>query len=121
MTYKPLGQVATLTKPNGVVITYSYEDRELLSQRVYTQGMVVLGTDTFTYYPNHLLKTAHGGLYGTDIDRSTLATDYDGANRLDPRAGEHRRGAQIAQLPVHARFARQPIDLSGRDGRRPDL
>ena len=31
---------------------------------------------------NRLLKTAHGGLYNTDLDRSTLATDYDMANRL---------------------------------------
>ena len=82
VTYKPLGQVATLTKPNGILIEYSYEDRELLSQRVYKQGMVVLGTDTCTYHPNRLLKTAHGGLYNTDLDRSTLAADYDLANRV---------------------------------------
>ena len=82
VTYKPLGQVATLTKPNGIVITYSYEDRELLSSRVYTSGMTTLGTDTFTYHPNRLLATAHGGLYTTDIDRSTLNTSYDMANRL---------------------------------------
>jgi len=85
-TYKPLGQVATLTKPAGggtsIVITYSYEDRELLSQRLYTQGMTTLGTDTFTYHPNRLLKTANGGLYTTLVDRSVLNTSYDMANRL---------------------------------------
>ena len=44
--------------------------------------MTTLGTDTFTYHPNRLLATAHGGLYTTDIDRSTLNTSYDMANRL---------------------------------------
>ncbi len=53
-----------------------------LSQRVYTQGMTTLGTDTFTYHPNRLLKTANGGLYTTVVDRSVLNTSYDLANRL---------------------------------------
>ncbi len=78
--------MATLTKPDGggtsIVISYSYEDRELLSQRVYSQGMTTLGTDTFTYHPNHLLAMANGGLYTTVVDRSVLNTSYDMANRL---------------------------------------
>ena len=87
--------MATLTKPNGIVIEYSYENRELLSQRVYKQGMVVLGTDTFTYYPNLLLKTAHGGLYNTDLDRSTLATDY----APTPSPGNHLDGHRCEVNP----------------------
>src|SRR5690606_30826933 len=81
-TYTPLGQVETLTKPNGIVIEYTYNDRELLAQREYRQGMMVLGADTFTYHPNRLLSTAHGGLYNTDLDRADIDEDYDQANRL---------------------------------------
>lgn len=81
-TYTPLGQVETLTKPNGIDIEYAYNDVEQLSSRTYNDGMVVLGTDTFTYHPNRLLATAHGGLYNTDLDRSNINNDYDDANRL---------------------------------------
>jgi hypothetical protein len=66
-----------------VTIEYTYENRELLASRIYkAPGGAVLGTDTFTYHPNRLLSTAHGGLYNTDVDRSNLNADYDMANRL---------------------------------------
>jgi RHS repeat-associated protein len=79
MTYKPLGQIATLTKPSGVIVTYSYEPRELLSSRVYG-GTAPSATDSFTYYPNQLLSGGTAGLYNMCVSRGTAS--YDAANRL---------------------------------------
>jgi YD repeat-containing protein len=78
------GEVSKVTKPNGVTIGYTYEDREMLATRIYkdAQGQQIGQPDTFTYHPNRLLSTAHGGLYNTDVDRSNLNADYDMANRL---------------------------------------
>ena len=75
----------------------------MLSSRVYKQGMVCLGTDTFTYHKNRLLKQADGGLHTTVVDRSTLNTSYDMANRLIEEK-ENIGGAQDAQLSVHDRI-----------------
>jgi len=80
--YFPLGQLKQLIKPNQVSINYDYDNLERLSSRKYQRGRVKLGTDTFTYHANGLLKKAVGGLYNTTVDRSNLADDYDGANRL---------------------------------------
>src|SRR5215213_4193414 len=80
--YFPLGQLKQLTKPNQVSIDYDYDNLERLSSRKYEAGRIKLGTDTFTYHANSLLKKAVGGLYNTTVERSNLATDYDGANRL---------------------------------------
>ena len=65
-----------------MTINYAYDNLERLSSRQYLGGRVKLGTDTFTYHDNGLLKKAVGGLYNTTVDRSNLQTDYDGANRL---------------------------------------
>lgn len=80
--YFPLGQLEQVIKPNQVIINYAYDKLERLSSRQYLGGRVKLGTDTFTYHANGLLKKAVGGLYNTTVDRSNLAKDYDGANRL---------------------------------------
>ena len=80
--YFPLGQLKRVTKPNGIIINYTYDNLERLSTRKYLAGVASLGTDTFTYHANGLLKRTVGGLYQTAVDRSNLAADYDGANRL---------------------------------------
>ena len=80
--YFPLGQLKQLTKPNQVIINYAYDNLERLSSRKYLAGRTKLGADTFDYHANGLLKKAVGGLYNTTVDRSKLAPDYDGANRL---------------------------------------
>ena len=81
MTYMPLGQIASLSKPNGVNIAYGYEHRELLASRTYAQGSGTLGTDTFAYLPNHLLSGGTSGLYNMmSVSRGTAG--YDPANRL---------------------------------------
>jgi RHS repeat-associated protein len=80
--YFPLGQLKRLTKPNGIIINYTYDNLERLKTRKYLAGTANRGTDTFTYHANGLLKKAVSGLYATTVDRSKLAADYDGANRL---------------------------------------
>ena len=84
MAYTPLGQLQALTKPTSATITYSYEPRELLSSRVYG-GTAPSATDSFTYYPNHLLSGGTGGIYNMVVSRGTaggIGAWYDGANRL---------------------------------------
>lgn len=80
--YFPLGQLKRLIKPNGVIIDYAYDQLERLSSRKYSGGLQKVGVDIFTYHANGLLKSAVGGIYQTVVDRSNLATAYDGANRL---------------------------------------
>ncbi len=60
--------------------------------------MTPLGTDTFTYHPNRLLKTANGGLYTTVVDRSVLNTSYDMANRLIQEQEKIDAGAGLKTL-----------------------
>jgi RHS repeat-associated protein len=70
-TYNPYGQPLTITDPNGVVTTLTYDTRQRLTSRS-TAGE----TTSFSYYPTGLLKTV------TLPDSSTLTYTYDGAHRL---------------------------------------
>ena len=84
MSYTPLGQLQVLTKPTSATITYSYEPRELLASRAYG-GTAASATDSFAYYPNHLLSGGSGGIYNMNVSRGTaggIGAWYDGANRL---------------------------------------
>ena len=84
MSYTPLGQLNVLTKPSSATLTYSYEPRELLASRAYG-GTATSATDSFTYYPNHLLSGGSGGIYNMNVSRGTaggIGAWYDGANRL---------------------------------------
>jgi RHS repeat-associated protein len=76
--YWPMGQLKRISKPGGVIIIDSYDNLERLASRAYSTG----AADIFTYHANGLLKTAVSGLYNNVVDRSDLAQDYDGANRL---------------------------------------
>lgn len=70
-TYNAYGQPLTITDPNGVVTTLTYD----LRQRVKSREV---GTETtsYIYYPTGLLETV------TLPDSSTVQYTYDGAHRL---------------------------------------
>ena len=70
-TYNAYGQPLTITDPNGVVTTLTYDARERITSRQ-------VGTETtaFSYYPTGLLNTV------TLPDSSTLTYTYDDAHRL---------------------------------------
>jgi RHS repeat-associated protein len=70
-TYNAYGQPLTITDPNGVVTTVSYDAR----QRLTSSGV---GTEitSYSYWPIGLLKTV------TLPDSSTISYSYDGAHRL---------------------------------------
>jgi RHS repeat-associated protein len=70
-TYNAYGQPLTITDPNGVVTTLTYNAR----QRI-TSSQVGTETTSYSYYPTELLKTV------TTPDSSTLQYTYDGAHRL---------------------------------------
>jgi RHS repeat-associated protein len=80
-TYNASAQPLTITDPNGVVTTLSYDSRQRLSSR--TTG----GEQTaFAYWPTGLLKKV------TLPDGSFLTYTYDAAHRLtgiDDAAGNH--------------------------------
>jgi YD repeat-containing protein len=70
-TYNAHGQPLTITDPNGVLTTLSYDGRQRLVS-LSTGGETI----TFSYYPTGLLKTL------TSPDNSSLTYTYDGAHRL---------------------------------------
>jgi RHS repeat-associated protein len=70
-TYNAYGQPLTITDPNGIVTTLTYNTRQRLTSRS-TAGE----TTSFSYYPTGLLQTV------TLPDNSTLTYTYDGAHRL---------------------------------------
>ncbi len=70
-TYDAHGQPLSITDPNGVVTTLTYDLRQrLLSRQIGTE------TTSYAYYPTGLLKTV------TLPDSSTVSYSYDGAHRL---------------------------------------
>jgi YD repeat-containing protein len=70
-SYNAYGQPLTITDPNGVVTTLTYDARErLTSKQVGTE------TTSFSYWPIGLVKLV------TLPDSSTLQFTYDGAHRL---------------------------------------
>jgi YD repeat-containing protein len=73
-TYNAHGQPLTMTDPNGVVTTLTYDLRQRLTSR--TVGTEVT---TFEYWPTGLLKKA------TLPDGSYLSYTYDAAHRLHAR------------------------------------
>jgi RHS repeat-associated protein len=70
-TYNAHGQPLTITDPNGVVTTLTYDARTRLTSR-----QVGTETTTFSYYPTGLLKQV------TLPDSSYIVYTYDGAHRL---------------------------------------
>jgi RHS repeat-associated protein len=70
-SYNAHGQPLTITDPNGVVTTLTYDLRRRLTSR-RTSGE----TTSFAYYPTGLLQTV------TLPDGSFLSYTYDGAHRL---------------------------------------
>jgi RHS repeat-associated protein len=70
-TYNAYGQPLTITDPNGVVTTLTYDARQRVKSRE-------IGTETteYSYYPTGLLETV------TLPDSSTITYAYDGAHRL---------------------------------------
>jgi RHS repeat-associated protein len=70
-TYNAHGRPLTITDPNGVVITLTYDARlRLTSRHVGTEATA------FSYYPTGLLQRV------TQADSSYLQYTYDGAHRL---------------------------------------
>ena len=70
-TYNAHGQPLTITDPNGVVTTLTYDARQRVTSRK-------VGTETtgYSYYPTGLLSTV------TLPDGATLQNTYDAAHRL---------------------------------------
>jgi RHS repeat-associated protein len=70
-TYNAYGQPLTITDPNGVVATLTYDARERI-----TSSQIGTETTSYTYWPIGLLKLV------TLPDSSTILFTYDGAHRL---------------------------------------
>jgi len=70
-TYNANGQPLTITDPNGVVTTLTYDGRQRLTSR-----QVGSETTSFSYHPTGLLKKV------TLPDSSYIQYSYDGAHRL---------------------------------------
>jgi YD repeat-containing protein len=70
-TYNAHGQPLTISDPDGVVTTITYDARQRVTSR-----SIAGETTSYAYYPTGLLKTV------TLPDSSTLTYTYDAAHRL---------------------------------------
>jgi RHS repeat-associated protein len=70
-TYNAYGQPLTITDPNGVLTTLSYDARQRL-----TSSKTATETTSFAYYPTGLMRTL------SQPDSSNIQFTYDGAHRL---------------------------------------
>jgi RHS repeat-associated protein len=70
-TYNAYGQPLTITDPNGVVTTLTYDARDRI-----TSSEIGTETTSYSYWPTGLLKLV------TLPDSSTIQYTYDGAHRL---------------------------------------
>jgi RHS repeat-associated protein len=75
-TYNAYGQPLTITDPNGVVSTLTYDARERLKSLQVGTGLAAAETTGYSYYPTGLLDTV------TLPDSTVMTYGYDGAHRL---------------------------------------
>jgi RHS repeat-associated protein len=101
-TYNAHGQPLTVTDPNGVVTTLTYDLRQRLKSRSVANETVV-----FDYWPTGLLKTV------TQPDGSFLLYTYDAAHRL--KEIEDRQGNRVEYVldAMGNRTAENTYDVSG--------
>jgi RHS repeat-associated protein len=103
-TYNAHGQPLTITDPNGVVTTLSYDARQRLTSRA-----VGAPTETtlFNYYPAGLLKQV------TLPDSSFVLYTYDGAHRLTQVTDQAGNSIQYTLDGMGNRTAENAYDPSG--------
>ena len=81
LTYDDADRRHTLTLPNGIVTTYTWDAASQLTGLTYTNGNALLGTLTYTY-DTAGNRTSVGGTWArTGLPQPITAT-YDAANRL---------------------------------------
>jgi RHS repeat-associated protein len=100
-SYNAYGQPLSITDPNGVVTTLTYDVRQHLLSRS-TAGEVT----TFAYHPTGLLETI------TSPDGSTLTYVYDGAHRLTEIKDGAGNSMQYTLDGMGNRIAESRVDAS---------
>jgi RHS repeat-associated protein len=70
------------TLPNGVTVSYAYDNDSRLSSLSYQGPTVPLGNVTYTYDQNGRLTTVGGSFARTDLPAAVSSASYDAANRL---------------------------------------
>src|SRR3569833_2177190 len=101
-TYNAYGQPLTITDPNGVVTTRTYDARQrLVSRKVGGE------TTSFSYYPTGLLQSV------TLPDGSSLTYGYDGTHRLTQIADDSGNKAVYTIDAVGNQTAESTYDPSG--------
>ncbi len=101
-TYSAYGQPLTITDPNGVLTTLSYDARERLTSR-----QVGTETTSLSYYPTGLLKTV------TVPDGTVYTYTYDGAHRLTQIADSAGNYVTYTLDAVGNRTAESAYDTTG--------
>jgi RHS repeat-associated protein len=101
-TYNAHGQPVTITDPNGVVTTLTYDNRlRVTSRQVGTE------TTSFSYYPTGLLKQV------TLPDSSYVVYTYDNAHRLTEISDGAGNSIQYTLDNMGNRTAEKTYDPSG--------
>ncbi len=83
LAYDPAGRPRTVTLPNGIVETYSYDDASELTGITYTSGSTTLGDLSYGYDQAGRRTAAWGGFARTGLPTATTqAASYNANNRL---------------------------------------
>jgi RHS repeat-associated protein len=76
------GRRTSLTLPNGVVASYTYDAASELTGIAYTQGGVALGDLTYTYDSDGRVATMGGNLAHINLPPSLASASYNADNQL---------------------------------------
>src|SRR5262249_11565791 len=73
---------STLTLPNGITVTYGYDNADQLTSIVYQQGGTTLGDLSYTYDAAGRRVGVGGSLARTELPAAVASASYDANNRL---------------------------------------
>jgi YD repeat-containing protein len=89
LTYDDADRRASLNLPNGIVVTYGYDDTDQLTALTYSLGPVTLGTLTYTYDAAGNRTTVGGTWARTGLPQAMASATYDAANQIAESAGQY--------------------------------
>jgi YD repeat-containing protein len=87
LTYDPAGHRQTLTLPNGIVVTYTYDAASQVTSTSGQQGATTVLDLAYTYDAAGNRISADGASAHTGIPQAVAAASYDPASQLTQWGG----------------------------------
>ncbi len=82
LTYDAAGRRSSVTYPNGIVATYQYDAGSRITQLTYSQGVITLGTLTYTYDALGRPSEIGGGWARVALPAAMSSAAYDIGDRI---------------------------------------